>query len=998
VLGLKSRAPGADNQIVRGEHSGVDTEHRPSAGLDDRGAKAGLGAPDRSAGPSRRVLASVLELAQVVLWELDSPLAEPRWFSSPEVLFGYEPGRGGFRSAASATVYVPLADPAAPGEPLGSVLLAPVLRSIRAGMPWSRYELVEEVVGPDGVRHLAVIRALVDPEQGSWAGIVADVTQGGDSPWLTADIAERHRLLVENSPDGIVVHQDGLLAYANQAVARMVGITRDADQFVGRPIADFLDSHTLREMLRRLERLTTPGSSVTGIEAEIIGFDGRSVPVEVSSIRTTWSGRPAYQVVLRDVSERRRAEASLRYQASLVAAVSDAIIGLDGNGVIRSWNPAAVAIYGFEEAEAVGKAISGLLSAPTGPDGLPDEGIARHRRKDGSVVDVRVKRSTLGGDAGGPTGWVMVVTELTEARAATEARKEIERRYAAAVAALDEGVLVVDHQGVVRASNDSAMRILGARVILGSGDFVFTGHRPARKPEGGSYAPDELPIARALAERTAVTNLVLGVIDDDGHTQWLSVSAQPLPDGEAANGAAVVCSVSDITEHKQLVDRLAWEARHDALTGLANRAGFLAELDAILIRDRWRRDLALFFVDLDRFKLVNDSLGHSAGDEVLLTVAQRIREWSGASGLISRLHGDEFAALEVDVIGRAEALARAEELRSLLSRPITLSTGRTVTVTPSLGVVVLGEGATGDGAEMLKDADMAMLRSKSEGRGRVTVFDVGLREEIGGRLQLEADLRVATSRGELRIDYQPIASLTDGRLIGFEALVRWNHPEKGLLMPDLFIPLAEESELIAEVGTWVLNGACSTIAQWRDLLPAEAAPIISVNVSPRQLKGSKLLHDVEDTLARTGLPPSALILEITETGLVSDDGSVYTLLEAIRALGVSIAIDDFGTGYSSLAHLKRLPVNYLKIDRSFVTGLGEDNEDEHIVAGISELAHGLGIWVTVEGVETEPQRQAAAKLGCDLYQGFLLGRPRDPDEVPLAMLAELGDEARGRNL
>jgi len=944
------------------------------------------------------VLASVLELAQVVLWELDTPVADARWSSPPEVLFGYAPGATGFRAASTSTLYASALELGGASEQLGDVLLAPVLRSIRAGMPWSRYELVEEVVGPDGVRHLAVIRALLDPEQDRWSGIVADVTQGGDSPWLTADIAERHRLLVENSPDAIVVHQDGLVAYANATAVQMFGLKDDDGQIVGRPVDDFLDAETRKQMASRLGLLDRAGTVLSGFVAELRDPSGRLVPVEVSSIRTTWSGRPAYQVILRDISERRRAEASLRYQASLVGAVSDAIVGLDSSGVVQSWNPAAVTIYGFEESEALGKPVSDLLSAPTRADGLPEQGIVRHLRKDGTPVDVRVKRSSLGGSGAEPSGWVMVATELTEARAATEARKEVERRYAAAVAALEEGVLVVDHQGTVRASNDSAMRILGARVILGSGDFVFTGRRPARKPEGGTYAPDELPIARALAERSAVGNLVLGVIDDDGHTQWLSVSAQPLPDGEAANGTAVVCSVSDITEHKQLVDRLAWEARHDSLTGLANRTGFLAELDAILVRDRWRRDLALFFVDLDRFKLVNDSLGHAAGDEVLLTVAGRIREWAGSAGLVSRLHGDEFVALDVDVNGRPEALARAEALRALLSRPVTLSTGRTVTVTPSLGVVVIGDGTSGDGAELLKDADMAMLRSKSEGRGRVTVFDIGLREEIGGRLQLEADLRLATGRGELRIDYQPIASLIDGRLIGFEALVRWNHPEKGLLMPDLFIPLAEESELISEVGAWVLKGACATIAQWRELLPPEAAPVISVNVSPRQLKGSKLLHDVEDVLARTGLPAGALILEITETGLVSDDGAVYTLLEAIRALGVKIAIDDFGTGYSSLAHLKRLPVDYLKIDRSFVTGLGDDTEDEHIVAGISELAHGLGIWVTVEGVETEAQRQAAARLGCDLYQGFLLGRPRDPDEVPLVMLAELGDAARGRDL
>ncbi len=310
-----------------------------------------------------------------------------------------------------------------------------------------------------------------------------------------------------------------------------------------------------------------------------------------------------------------------------------------------------------------------------------------------------------------------------------------------------------------------------------------------------------------------------------------------------------------------------------------------------------------------------------------------------------------------------------------------LSTGRTLAVTPSIGLVRLAD-VEREASDVLQDADMAMLQAKTRGRGRVAIFDAGLREEVGSRLELEHDLRAAVDNGELRLEYQPLASLSNGRVLGLEALVRWEHPRRGLLLPGRFVGLAEESELIVALGQWVLEEGCAQMARWRAMYPEALDSFLAVNVSPRQLDGQQLVPALRNALDKSGLPAGALMLEITESGLVSDDGHLNGMLDELREFGVRLAIDDFGTGYSSLSHLKRLPVSHIKIDRSFVSGLGTDSEDERIVAAITELGHGLGLRVVAEGVENRQQRHVARQLGCDLYQGYLLAEPRRPRDIP----------------
>ncbi|MHB8681611.1 MAG: EAL domain-containing protein [Acidimicrobiales bacterium] len=811
------------------------------------------------------------DLLNVVMWELEIPGGVVHWHAPVERLFGSPPQAGQYR------LYDGAADPMSIDE-LGGALVAPIVQTVKAGVAWDNYELIQELQMPGGELRRLLVRALAVPDRIGcrFLGVVADVTDPDALPWVSAAVAERLELLIEHSPDGIIVHQAGVIVYANPAAVRFAGLETAAD-CVGQPMASFIRREDVAPVVERLSQLREPGDAVKGHEVTLVRRDDTELAVEIVSVRTTWNGEPAFQVIMRDVSERKRAEGAAR------------------------------------------------------------------------------------------------------------ARMAVERRYAAAVAALEEGVVVLDRGGRVCAANDSAIRILGHRLQTGRGDGILTGRAPALQATGTPFETAALPITRALGALEATTNVVVGVVDERGDDQWLSVSARPIgmeEDPEGDDGAAVVCSVSDITERKKLLDRLAWEARNDPLTGLANRSGFLAAVEEASQQDRASvEELVMFFFDLDRFKLVNDSLGHAVGDEVLLTVAERLRRAMPAAISLSRLHGDEFAALEAGVRDTDAALQRAEELRTVLSKPLELSTGRTLTVTPSIGLVRLVDVGP-DAAEILQDADMAMLQAKTRGRGRVAIFDAGLREEVGNRLELEHDLRAAVENGELRLEYQPLASLSNGRVLGFEALVRWEHPSRGLLMPGWFVGLAEESELIVHLGEWVLEAACAQMARWRALHPEACDSFLAVNVSPRQLDGSDIVPTLRRVLEKTGLPPGALILELTESGLVADDMRMYGLLNELREFGVRLAIDDFGTGYSSLSYLKRLPVSYLKVDRSFVMGLGADGEDERIVAAITELGHGLGLRVIAEGVENRQQRHAARNLGCDLYQGYLLARPCRPRDVP----------------
>jgi diguanylate cyclase (GGDEF)-like protein/PAS domain S-box-containing protein len=454
-----------------------------------------------------------------------------------------------------------------------------------------------------------------------------------------------------------------------------------------------------------------------------------------------------------------------------------------------------------------------------------------------------------------------------------------------------------------------------------------------------------------------------------GEWRWLLWSAH----AEAGVWYAVA---KDVTERKQL-ER---QALHDSLTGLPNRLVFMDRLEHALQRLS-RRDgiVAVIFVDLDHLKVVNDSLGHDVGNELLVQAAERMRASVRNTDTVARVGGDEFVILADEVTGTGDALMLAERVVEACSAPFTIH-GERVLVTASAGVSLASDQAR-TSETMVREADRAMYRAKSLGRGRAQLFDEDLRREVEARLRIEAELRAAlTHENELRLVYQPLVSLRDGTIAGCEALLRWQHPVDGQLAPLSFLPLAEETGLIVDIGAQVLETACRQARDWRD----RGYPLtIAVNVSLRQLARDDFPNMVRVLLQETGLPAPSLCLEITETAVLERPEHVAPQLEALRRLGVRIALDDFGKGFSSLSHVRALPVDVIKIDRSFVAGIDSGSAERAVVAAILTLSAELGLTVIAEGIERETELAELRRLGCLYGQGFLFSPPRPAADLTL---------------
>jgi diguanylate cyclase (GGDEF)-like protein len=437
-------------------------------------------------------------------------------------------------------------------------------------------------------------------------------------------------------------------------------------------------------------------------------------------------------------------------------------------------------------------------------------------------------------------------------------------------------------------------------------------------------------------------------------------------------------SFTDITERRAIGERLEHDATHDPLTELANRTLVLRRLSAALRGPGRAPMTTVLFIDLDNFKVINDSLGHCVGDKVLRIVGERLRRGVRPGDVVGRLGGDEFVVVTVEAKSACEVRAIAEHLRKYLTEPIVVQ-GRHLYLDTSIGIVMAGPDDKRAAEDLVRDADVAMYQAKTLGRGRFEFFDVELRERMQRRLRLEEDLRGALQNGQLWTAYQPVVDLRTGHLVAVEALLRWTHPVHGAVSPVEFIPLAEESDLINVIGNHVLRTTTRELAERRDRHGLDLH--LKVNLSVRQLDDPRLVPSVQDALDTTGLPPSALCLEVTESTLMRNPAASAEVLTALRGLGVRLAIDDFGTGYSSLAQLQRLTLDTLKIDRSFVAGIGESKDAEAIVNSIIAMAHAVDLMVVAEGVETAQQLEILKSLDCDQAQGFHLGRPVPADAL-----------------
>lgn len=491
--------------------------------------------------------------------------------------------------------------------------------------------------------------------------------------------------------------------------------------------------------------------------------------------------------------------------------------------------------------------------------------------------------------------------------------------------------------------------------------------------EGSSWFDD---VVRRVTERPgAVIEREVEVTLPGRPDVWMSVRVVNLLD--TPHVRAILVNLHDISDRKRVERQLEHQAFHDPLTGLPNRLLFADRLaHAFDHRFRSGRDPAVLFLDLDGFKGVNDRLGHEAGDCLLVEVAGRLSDAVRTGDTVARLGGDEFAVLiEHSDSSLADARSVADRvLEDLTGRPVRLE-GTSLTVTASIGIAPGGTGATP--GSLLRDADTAMYHAKAAGRARAVVYDSEMRERDDEQMRVHAELPRALTGDQLRLEYQPVVDLSSGRITGFEALLRWHHPELGRISPEVFIPVAERSGDILEIGRWVLDTACSQLALWRRAFDPELS--MSVNVSARQLADPELPTTVLEALRRHDLEPTALVLEITETAIINDAHQARDMLEKLRGLGIRFAIDDFGTGYSSLSYLQQLPIDILKIDRSFITGIREESELPDIVRGILDLATTLHLQTVAEGIETTAQLDQLRANRCDTGQGFLFARSLDAD-------------------
>lgn len=683
-----------------------------------------------------------------------------------------------------------------------------------------------------------------------------------------------------------------------------------------------------------------------------------------------------------DAENLHRLRTEQRFRA-LFENSSDLISILDSDGRVVSCSPAIERILGRSTESAIGHPplehvhpedrwrARAVLHDPVEPTQAPDPVELRMRHFDGTYRWFEVMTRKLG-DEIDEGGVVVNAREITDRKGAERRLSENEARFRALVQNSSDVVAVIDRRGHFTYMSPAVVGVLGYR----ADDLVGTNVLSLLT---------KADVERALRFRDLLesedsfgqTSIEVQMRDRSGTPHLIDVTVTDLRREPAVKG--VVLNARDVTARKQLEENLRHQSLHDPLTGLGNRAMFVAKVSDGLARASGGADAtAVMFLDLDDFKTVNDSLGHAVGDRLLIAVSERLQGCLEVSDTAARLGGDEFAILIDRAISETEVLAVADRILDSLREPMRVS-DRAIEITASIGIALNGDGrSTTD--ELLRNADMAMYLAKEHGKGRFEVFAEGMRVAGFERLEMKAALRRAVDEGELILYFQPILEIGTGVICGAEALVRWKHPEKGVLGPGAFVPLAEETGLILPLGRWVLDEAVRQLSVWRNRSLVGPDFKISVNVSVRQMRESDLVEDVHAVLDTHGVPSDCLTVEITESLLVDREIERAGQLEALRALGVSIAVDDFGTGYSGLNYLQRFSIDVLKIDRSFVDGLKLPTADVSVVRTVIELARRVGARTVAEGIECQEQFDVLQDLGCEFAQGFLFSKPLPPAE------------------
>jgi diguanylate cyclase (GGDEF)-like protein/PAS domain S-box-containing protein len=866
------------------------------------------------------------------------------------------------------------------------------------------------VLGSGLVSALVVsLLTLIGPEAGGWAGAGLGVDSMLTFAFILAGLfvavlvetQRRHEIaldefqarvesLVNNSPNLMSLKGlDGRFLMVNRAYAAL--LDRTPLEMVGGRASDFFASddaamiRTQDEMVLRCleprqfeESFDAGGRHYTILVTKFPLFDAQGRPAGVGSVDT-------------DITESRkqqqaRLEAEEKYRALAEQSLAGIYILQDDE--LCYINPKFATMLGYEPDELPHAPLSRVL--------LPDElrriraqiamryqenravmhFLSRVIGKDGTLIDVEIHSRLF--EYRGRTAIIGVVLDISDRIAADASLKLAAKVFETSA----EGILITDADTRIIAVNDAFTRITGysQEQVLGRTSRIFS----------DAAQPDYPRMIASLCESGYWQGELLDRRrNGDYYPSEVSLSVVRDPDGTVSNYVGVF---SDITTRKQAQERLHFLANHDPLTRLPNRSCLISSLETHLARsDAGSGQLAVVFIDLDRFKLINDSFGHQAGDELLRVIAMRLGEAVGHLGMLARLGGDEFTLLVPEFISLRQLSQIAEDVLEALARPLLLEEHE-VFVTGSIGISVSPNDGT-DARTLLKNADVAMYRAKDSGKNNFQFFAAEMNTQTFERLLLESGLRQALERDEFELHYQPQVEAAGRHLTGVEVLIRWRHPQLGLVPPGRFIPLAEETGLIKPIGEWVLRDACRQLVAWDEA--GIVVPRVAVNLSARQFEQQTLTQQVAGALDAAGLAPERLELEITESMIMQNPVEAVRILKDLKKLGVLLSIDDFGTGYSSLSILKRFPLDSLKIDRSFVDGLPLDEDSAAIADAILAMAHRLEFSVVAEGVENEAQAAFLQRQGCDLLQGFHFSKPLPADAFAELAASWASDARRG---
>jgi len=820
-----------------------------------------------------------------------------------------------------------------------------------------------------------------------FSAFVRDITERHRAEEALRASEERYRQIVETAFEGVwIIDRNNKTTFVNHRMADMLGYA--PEEMLGRPVLAFMDPDAQAAFAANRDRRQQGHQAEH--EFRFRRKDGSEVWVllEASPDLDAAGAYLGSLAMVTDVTERRRGQEALRRLAGMVATSNDAIMAVDLKGSILNWNRGAERMYGYSAEEIIGRSISTIT-----PDARADEltnilDRARRgeaidqvetlrKRKDGSLVEVSISFSTLADVDGTLIATTGIHRDISIAKRAAEALRASEDRYRRIVETAYEGIWVIDATNLTTFVNPRMAEMLGFTVDEMVGRPVFDFLEADARAAFDTRHPDRV---KGVSQQYEVR-----FRRRDGTDLWTLLSARPNFD-QAGHYEGALAMVTDITERRRVQKALEYQAVHDALTGLPNRL-LLAErlAEALTTARTARKQVGVLMLDLDHFKEVNETFGLQAGDSLLEQVGPRLRAEIRAEDLVARLSGDEFAVLLVNT-DATEATARATCLLEALERPFEVE-GQQLDVAASIGIAIFPDDGD-DAGTLLRHADIALFVAK-QARGAFVRYAPEDEKQGASRLTLMAELRQALheNANQLFLQFQPLVSLRDRSLAGVEALVRWQHPQRGLVPPMDFVPFAEKTGLVQPLTKWVLASALKQSAVWHR--GGHAIPV-SVNISMRDLVDPGFPQMVSKLLRDAGAEPSWVRLEITESVIMSKPEQAINTLSQLRKLGIRLAVDDFGTGYSSLAYLDRLPVGEIKIDKSFVSAMAGAVSRTNIVRASIDLGHSLRLESVAEGVEDARTWEVLAALGCDMAQGYFISRPLLADEV-LPWLARWND-------